>query len=305
MGGYIRELRYSTSEPDYVEAALLVAPSSTPTLPAETKNADEICFIASAKDALGNESPLPKDDVGCESAANYKVLAQALSDANDMDAGVAKDEALTVAREALLVGLQGGVDMTLPTAVFTQRGPDEDARELTEEFHVEVKDGGSKIQTDAPIVASLMRRDAEDTACVVSDDEGELKEASGVGCDAGFKSYTLADGVAVTRGIATYAGKTTGYYTFTAQAQDNAGNLSDPVLSRVALSDKTNAFSFLNVASVPEKPFKYDLSLSLRDDLSIRDYFMDFTYGADAELLVPGIPGIPKRFRIDFVTEVK
>ena len=312
VGGYIRELRYSTSEPDYVKAALLVTPSSTPTLPAVTKKANEICFIASAKDALGNESPLPKDDAGCVSAADYEGLAQALSVANGLDAGDAKDEALTKARKALLVGLQGGVDITRPTAVFTQRGPDEDARELTTEFHVEVKDGGgSKIQTDAPIVASLVRRDAEDTACVVSDAEGNFKEASGLGCDAGFKSYTLADGVAVTSGIVAYAGDNIGYYTFTAEAQDNAGNLSEPAISRVALAESdANAFAFLNVASVMDKPLKHDLSLSLRDDLSIRDYFVDFSFG-DADIYNAALlnqdgrfAGIPSRFRIGEVVKV-
>ena len=59
VGGYTVQLRSSTTTPSIVDGARGAAASSSPTLPPATKKAADICFIATAVDALGNESKLP------------------------------------------------------------------------------------------------------------------------------------------------------------------------------------------------------------------------------------------------------
>ena len=64
VGGYIPQLRSSTSDPSKAASALAATASATPALPAETDDGDDICFIVTAMDKLGNESGLPKASWG-------------------------------------------------------------------------------------------------------------------------------------------------------------------------------------------------------------------------------------------------
>ena len=62
----------------------------------------------------------------------------------------------------------------------------------------------------------------------------------------------------------------TGYYTYTVQAQDMAGNLSE-AMSRVAVHDEDEPVSALIFARVPTA-FEYDKTLVMADNLSIQEY---------------------------------
>ena len=71
-----------------------------------------------------------------------------------------------------------------------------------------------------------------------------------------------------------------GYYTFTAQAQDKAGNVSEE-LSNVALRDSDYpARANLRVSEgSASKPLAYTLSINVQDDLSVRDYYVAMALG--------------------------
>ena len=77
VGGYIAQLRYSTSDPRVAASARAAAPSTSPELPAATSSTSKICFIASATDLLGNQSALPKATADCVSSTVYAPLATA------------------------------------------------------------------------------------------------------------------------------------------------------------------------------------------------------------------------------------
>ena len=171
VGGYIPQLRYSTSDSRIVDAARAAAPSET--LPAESKK-DAICFVVTAVDLLGNESARPKAGADCKTAEEYGVLVEALSKMPrklvegmaEADVSEALRDAITEAEAAIFkVGLKGGVDTTAPTAEFARSGLDEDSREIDDEFEVIVEDnsGGSAINLENPLVASLEVRDAKAT----------------------------------------------------------------------------------------------------------------------------------------------
>ena len=68
VGGYIPQLRYSTSDSRSVAAAREATASANPELPAETRSGSSICFVVTATDLLGNESALPPASKGCTSA---------------------------------------------------------------------------------------------------------------------------------------------------------------------------------------------------------------------------------------------
>ena len=271
VGGYTPQLRYSTTDPSKIAAAKAAEPSSAPTLPAETgDDNDKICFIASAVDLLGNESSLP-------------------STSSTPNCG--HDGRSTLA----------GVDITLPTATLTsaslRKNPrtGEEAREIgTREFIVEVDDGdGSGIHegmedvtgtADVPgtmvpraLVASLEIRDAEATKCVWKN----KTETSARLCEYPFDGITplVRDIVKTTSVSSTLKGKYSGYFTFTAQAQDKAGNLSEE-LSAVALNDERFPArpSVRVTAGSASAPLDYELDIFLDDDVSIRDYYVTMNF---------------------------
>ena len=300
VGGYIPQLRYSTSDPSVVASARAATPSADPTLPAETDDNDDICFIVTAKDLLGNESAIPSasksckeagaegkvDDAGAVTVAgsgygglvtDLKAALKVVDLAGDGATDTQKD-AVTEARKDLKdTGLRAGVDITAPTAEFARSSLDEDSREIDDEFVVEVDDGrdGSGIHTGtnkgAPraLVASLEIRDAEGTKCVIDNEPSSSTRL----CGDPFKGLVV-DGDLVSTTIENNIDEFTGYYTFTAQAQDKAGNKSEEI-SRVALNDGTfDARASLRVSGDRDDESDYAIDITLDDDLSVRDYYL-------------------------------
>ena len=62
-----------------------------------------------------------------------------------------------------------------------------------------------------------------------------------------------------------------GYYTLTAAARDKAGNVSEPV-SRTALHDMTDPVTAISAGLYDDKKGTYPLTITLTDNLSVRDY---------------------------------
>ena len=309
VGGYNPQLRYSANDPSVVASARAATPSENPVLPAETTKGDRVCFIVTATDDLGNESAIPSASKGCMAAgAEGKVEDDGTVMAGNEGSGygalvtelkraLAKESADDIkdARTALKdAGLQAGVDITPPTAVFLSSGLDEDSRVIDDNFVVEVEDNkdASGIQTGstkgAPkaLVASLEIRDADGTECFISKTGAKFDEVLNEPSSNTRLCKNPFNGLDIDRSIVTttingVVEDYTGYYTFTAQAKDKAGNLSEEI-SRVALNDVSfDARASLRVNPDREDDTLYTLDVTLDDDLSVRDYWLGASVAAD------------------------
>ena len=176
--------------------------------------------------------------------------------------------------------IRAGVDTTAPTAEFARSSLDEDARATDDEFVVEVTDnrGGSGIHEGEhqALIASLEIRDAEETQCIIG---GEPEDNTRL-CDDPYEGLTaLADDLVRTTEVEGI--EFTGYYTFTAQAQDKAGNLSEEI-SRVALNDTDfDARASVRVRQSRTDERKFSISATVDDDLSVRDGYATMNVAAD------------------------
>ena len=93
--------------------------------------------------------------------------------------------------------------------------------------------------------------------------------------------YFADDDLVMTTVVETVLDKL-GYYTFTARAQDKAGNLSEEI-SRVALRDEdfeADAGVRVTHGTGGTKVFDYTVDISVRDDLSVRDYYLAMDLGS-------------------------
>ena len=175
VGGYQPVLRYAAAGSKQVENALAAAPLSLTNLPSESK-LDGYCVFASAVDALGNESDLPKKDDGtCNMAGvpavladdgtettpategSYEALLRALVVAEAADPVVAADVA-TAKKNLANAGLLAGVDITPPGIEI-----DEDMRinavaDLSFDFDIyddENDEANSGLHSAAPLLVRI------------------------------------------------------------------------------------------------------------------------------------------------------
>ena len=218
-----------------IKEALAATASSTPTLPAASKKGDAYCFVASAVDDLGNRSKLPDEDDGCADPDESQLAMDEVMDDPDTE----DDEAMAEVVAVLFSSITAGVDTEAPTLEFTGAsagaGDDDDpdrAATLQSEFELQVKDneGGSDMHGADPVLATLAIRNADGEECRELGDLGEEDKK----CTATSAGLVKALPLVRTDGV---SGLTdTGYYTFTALAQDKAGNQSAEI-SEVALYD--------------------------------------------------------------------
>ena len=138
--------------------------------------------------------------------------------------------------------ITAGVDTEAPTLEFTGAsagagttdGPDR-AATLQSEFELQVKDNddGSGLHDADPVLATLAIRNADGAECRELADLGEEDKKCAATSEGLIKALPLVR----TNGVSGLTGLTdTGYYTFTALAQDKAGNQSAEI-SEVALYD--------------------------------------------------------------------
>ena len=295
VGGYTTQLRFGG---DFDEA-LAATPSSSPSLPEASRSNDAYCAIASAVDDLGNESDLPDEDDGdCVADDRYEDLLADLKTAQDAvpdgeDPTDAQQEAIDDEIDDLVeVGLLAGVDVEAPMVSFTTSAssPIRSARE----FQVQASDAGrgrSGIHS-TPVLARVELRDVDNDVVCGSDirEEGEEDDSNTttIPGDPDEDCENTSDELTVTGAGGAALLATTdvfgddyneiGYYTFTAQARDKAGNLSDEI-SRVHLND-TEAPSVGITARIPSGGFDgpFDVTVLMADDLSLRDIRADGSY---------------------------
>ena len=275
VGGYLPQLRFSSTTPSIVDGALAATPNALPTAPTK-KNA--ACVIATAVDLLGNESKLPSAGKLCVADGSY--------------VGEEDEDGITT----YPAGLRAGLDVSAPTIEFSAASPKEDGSSL-KNFQVQVEDTGgstgkSGLHSD-PVLAKIELRDADgDILCGDDDDvgvtagggeesvAGECKLAGGFGDN-------FNDPLATTAGLS--SASETGYYTFTALSQDKAGNKSEQLV-RTTVNDEEAPKLGLIVGGYAKGA--YSLTATLTDDLSIKQYWAEAFdnidgVGTDAVLILP------------------
>ena len=293
--GYTTQLRFGED----FDGALAATPSSSPSLPEASRSNDAYCAIASAVDDLGNESALPDEDDGaCEADDDYQGLLDDLEAAEDAvpdgeeptDAQQDNiDDAIDDLAEA---GLLAGVDLEAPMVSFTTN-PSSPVRSARE-FQVQASDAGrgrSGIHP-TPVLARVELRNVDNDVVCGSDirtkgeeDDSNTEMIPGdpdEDCENTSDELTVtgAGGAALLATTAVFGDgyNEIGYYTFTAQARDKAGNLSEEV-NRVHLND-TEGPSVGITARVPSGGFDgpFDVTVLMADDLSLRDVRADGGY---------------------------
>ena len=278
VGGYTPLLRYSTTSPSIVDGATAVVdPLATvlaPELIAAGSKTDAICVVATAVDLLGNESELPSDGEACAQADAYKAAYTLYAEALETD--VAEDNL-----PAVPAGLRGGLDTQAPTIKFSTASPKENDFEL-KEFQVQVADvggltGKSGLHSDE-VLAKVEVRDAGGKMICGNDEAvggaAGAKSVSGVCELAPLAEDRFNDPLATTMGL--NGAETVGYYTFTALAQDKAGNRSEEIV-RTAAHDDDGPNAGVIVGAYAEG--SYSLTVTLTDNLSIRNYWAEARFG--------------------------
>jgi hypothetical protein len=220
VGGYLRMVRIGApGAGNIVDPVELLAGSNTPTLPAPSLTNLVYCGVFSATDALGNESALPAAGTVCTApvvASNTALAAQHMLFGVDIAPP-------TIALSGGLAASKAGVGST--------------GASVGGEFQVAVSDtgivGNSGMLATTPVIGTVTVRSAAAgltpaQQCVV----GTLVPAVTGVCTASSTGFALPVFPLVATG--TVAAQTIiGYYTFSAQSVDAAGNVSTTVVSRV------------------------------------------------------------------------
>ena len=267
VGGYQAVLRFSSTTPSIVDGARGGAPNALPT---EPTRANAACVIATAVDLLGNESSLPRAGSDCVTAANYE---------GEDDEG----------NTTYAAGIRAGLDVSAPTIAFSPASPRANASSLRE-FQVQVADAGtsptgrSGLHSMMPVLSKVDVRDADNDMLCGDDDDVNDGGAKGGGAESVSGVCELAGGIGFNDPLATTDGLSsdseTGYYTFTAVAQDKAGNRSEPIV-RTAVNDGTAPDLGLIVGGYSRGA--WSLTATLTDNLSLKSYW------AEAFQVIPAV----------------
>ena len=265
VGGYNPALRTDTTAPSTVAAANAATPEAALALPAPTVNNDDICFVASATDDLGNESTLPAAGA-CLTPTIPSFVATGSS------------------------SLRGGVDIMAPTIAWDGSSLAASARITTAtvagEFVVSVADlgaiGNSGMLAGMPVTGRLQTRSATATATVCGDLAVTLPGVVILGvCTSDGTGFPAVPPFPLvpTTGVSVLT--TAAYFTLWATSHDAAGN-SSVEISRVVVRD-TDAAPTNVVVTPPAVPViitgAFLASAFLNDDLSISDYYWTAGFG--------------------------
>ena len=273
VGGYMPQLRVSTTTPSIVDGALAAGVvEGVPALPAGGTKADAVCAVVTAVDLLGNESKLPKAGKACVMADGYRAKLDALKTARDAE----EEDDIKKAMANIPAGIRAGLDTMVPTIAFSTASPKKNATSL-KNFQVQVADpGGSTGKSglhDMPVLAKIEVRNAKDE--MICGDQKDVGGPVGEKKDTG-ECVPSANNIDFTNPpLATTAGlspspKMHGYYTFTAHARDKAGNKSE-TLVRTAVNDDEKPQAGLIVGGYSKGA--YTLTVTATDDLSIKSYW--------------------------------
>ena len=282
VGGYTPLLRLSTTTPSLVDGAIAAAPGPPALPPAGTK-ANAVCVVPSALDRLGNESKLPSAGSTCAIASVYEAALAVLADAVEAE----DDDDIADAEGEIPGGIRAGLDVEPPTITFSTASPKADASSL-KEFQVQVADAGKSGLHSHEVLAKIEVRDA-DGDMICGDDED-------VGGAAGEESITgvcklaplgdFNDPLATTSGLSPAADNEDGYYTFTAVSQDKAGNRSEEIV-RTAVNDGDDPGVGVIVGGYAKGA--YSLTVTLTDNLSIKEYWAEARFAATGTEDIGGV----------------
>ena len=257
VGGYNRFLRVGDGLAGTVAAANAAAASATPALPAPTLTNNTLCAVATATDALGNESSLPTGTTPCLQILTTDPSAFATGSVHVLF-GV-DINAPTIAFSGGLAALGATAGRILAATVGT-------------EFQVTVADAGavgvSGMLAGAPVVGTVKIFNATGTTCFVG---------SGAGC--ANVSINVAPALPLVPTTTVAASTADGYYTGVFLAQDAAGNQSATVtrsiVHEVAGNPANATFALFNV---PLNGSTATFTAFANDNLDIRDIQYDLTY---------------------------
>ncbi len=284
IGGYTVGLRMDSSDPETTEAALEAAWSDDPALPDPSLGNDEYCAIASARDDLGNESALPDDDIDC----TVPIVASETA----LD-GAADDDRVAI-DEDVDTHLRFGVDTTLPEIDFDGGSLDDGDRvagaTLGGNFVLDVQDvgsiGNSGMLSDAAVMGIVaVALPGDDPECVIPV-EPDIDDCEPVSIEAA-PAFPL---VTTTTDWALEAETTPAFYFFSGQAQDAAGNLSDPIFAVVAYDLATNNPSLTTALfDTPLGGGTAEFNANASDNLDLQTirYQLQYAGGLAASLAYP------------------
>ena len=273
VGGYSAQLRFSTTTPSIVDGARGAAPNALPTAPTK---ANAACVIATAVDLLGNESGLPRASSACATAGAYGMAVDALEEAVESE----DDDAIEEARDDIPAGIRAGLDVAPPTIAFSPASPRANAPAL-KEFQLQVADAGSSSTGrsglhSTPVLSMVEARNAKNDVLCGDDDDITDGGVDGGGEESVSGVCELAGGVDFNDPLATTDGLSgadvAGYYTFTAVAQDKAGNKSEEVV-RTAANDGEAPELGLIVGGYSKGA--WSLTATLTDNLSLKQYWAE------------------------------
>ncbi len=275
VGGYAPQLRFSSTTPSIVDGAREATANAFPTA-ATKKNA--ACVIATAVDLLGNESKLPSAGKPCVTDAAYQAAVDVLKMAEDAE----NDDDIADARGDIPAGIRAGLDVTAPTIEFSASSAREDGTSL-KEFQVQVADAGgstgkSGLHSD-PVLAKVEVR-GTDGKMICGDDPdvgGAAGEESVSGVCELAGGLDFNDPLATTSGLVA-ADTDDGYYTFTAEVRDKAGNRSE---QRVRTAVNDNEPPNVGVIVGAYDKGSYPLTVTVTDNLSIAKYWAEMRFAED------------------------
>jgi hypothetical protein len=265
VGGYVRQVRIAAATGLLVDAALAATPSNTPTLPAPSVTDSTYCAVFSATDLLGNESARPAAGTAC--------LAPVLG-------------SFTAAGTHQMFG----VDIAPPQIAFSgglaasSAGVGSTGASVLGEFQVTVSDtgiiGNSGMTGPVPLRASVTIRTptagitGAAAGCIVGTFAAGACGQSGTGV--GAPAFPLIATATVS------ASTVIGYYTFTGNSVDAAGNVSGATVTRVRSYDPVATTPSLTAAlfNTPISGTSVTFNANGSDDLDLWKVNFRLTYGA-------------------------
>ncbi|MDE2823272.1 MAG: hypothetical protein OXK79_07180, partial [Chloroflexota bacterium] len=245
VGGYMPQLRFAEAGDDEEVGGALAGPAHTQ-VPASLLGV----LLAGEYSSKADEYCVvvsATDMLGNESKlpdADANCVSAANYDATDADNSA---------------GLLAGVDLQAPTIAFSPASPKANATTMRN-FQVQVADAGSGIRAMDPVTAEAHVRDADDS---------EEIDPLGLNVELPLATTTGLPG-------------DIGYYTFSAEVADKAGNSSEEA-TRVALHDDMIPVTNTIVGMYDEETGLYSLIATVTDNLSIKAYW--------AEMRFAGSPG--------------
>jgi hypothetical protein len=271
QGSYVRYLRVAAAPTGLVDEARAATASSAPTLPAPSIANNTYCAIATAQDALGNETARPVAGTAC-TAPVVASNAAANSGANHQLFGV--DIA------APTIALVNSADVAGSLNANERRN----GATITNTFRVAVSDtgtvGNSGMLSGSSVMGLVLLRNDANAAltaaakCVV----GGLDPNDGVTCNVPASVQAAPAFPYVVTGAAVTGATAAGYYTYTAYSRDAAGNQSGTVTRVISWDLAANVPALTTALYNTPLSGTATFNANASDNFDLRDVTYALTY---------------------------